>query len=72
VLVHFLAAERAGSATAGQRRMNTPQTQSGGSLEPVGSARMSDTAIFLILLLALCAMALIAGLVNGWTIPTTN
>jgi hypothetical protein len=52
--------------------MKKPKTQSGGSLEPVGSARMSDTAIFLILLLALCAMALIAGLVNGWTIPTTN
>ena len=30
-------AERSGSATAGQRRMNTPETQSGGSLKPVGS-----------------------------------
>ena len=29
--------ERAGSATAGQRRMNKPETQSGGSLKPVGS-----------------------------------
>ena len=32
--------ERAGSATAGQRRMNTPETQSGGSLKPVGSVRL--------------------------------
>ena len=31
-------AERSGSATAGQRRMNTPETLIGGSLKPVGSA----------------------------------
>jgi hypothetical protein len=39
VLVLSGKVERSGSATAGQRRMNKPETQSGGSLEPVGSAR---------------------------------